>query len=295
MTTPAKIAVRVGITVALVVVAVLLGTWIWHRYLDAPWTRDGRVLAYAVVYAPEVSGTVSEVDVTDNQRVRKGDVLFRIDSEPFELAVRGATAQANQRRIEMGTALGNAARRAPLEEIISGEERGNSELAASAAGASYQNALAALGLARYRFGRTVVRSTVNGYVTNLELRVGDYATEGRPALTVVDEDSFWVTAYLEETKLPQVRVGDPATVELMGVSPHIQGHIESIGRGIADENDVSNSLGLPSVNPIFTWVRLAQRIPIRVHLDSVPPTVLLATGQTCTVRLSRTADRPRRR
>lgn len=295
MTTPVKIAVRVGITVALVVVALLLGTWIWHRYLDAPWTRDGRVLAYAVVYAPEVSGTVSEVDVADNQRVRKGDVLFRIDSEPFELAVRGALAQANQRRIEMGTAMGNAARRAPLEEIISGEERGNSELAASAAGASYQNALAALGLARYRLGRTVVRSTVNGYVTNLELRVGDYATEGRPALTVVDEDSFWVTAYLEETKLPDVRVGDPATVELMGVRPHIQGHIESIGRGIADENDVSNSLGLPNVNPIFTWVRLAQRIPIRVHLDSVPPTVLLATGQTCTVRLSRTADRPRRR
>jgi multidrug resistance efflux pump len=295
VTTRALIALRIGITAALVVVAGLLGTWVWHRYLDAPWTRDGRVLAYAVVYAPEVSGTVSEVDVIDNQRVRKGDVLFRIDSEPFQLAVRGAIAQAEQRRIEMGTAAGNAARRAPLEDVISGEERGNSESAASAAGASYQGALAALGVARYRFGRTVVRSTVNGYVTNLELRVGDYATEGRPALTVVDEDSFWVTAYLEETKLPAVRVGDPATVELMGVSPHIQGHIESIGRGIADENVQPNALGLPSVNPIFTWVRLAQRIPIRVHLDSVPPTVLLATGQTCTVRLSRTADRPPRR
>jgi multidrug resistance efflux pump len=293
VTSRATMVLRVGITIALVAVAVPLGYWIWRRYLDAPWTRDGRVLAYAVVYAPEVSGTVSEVDVIDNQRVRRGDVLFRIDSEPFQLAVRGAMAQAEQRRIEMGTAAGNAARRAPLEEIISGEERGNSELAASAAGASYQGALASLGLARYRFGRTVVRSTVNGYVTNLELRVGDYATEGRPALTVVDEDSFWVTAYLEETKLPAVHVGDPATVELMGVRPHIQGHIESIGRGIADENNQPNALGLPNVNPIFTWVRLAQRIPIRVHLDAVPRGVLLATGQTCTVRLSRTADRAR--
>ncbi|HWZ60427.1 MAG TPA: HlyD family secretion protein [Gemmatimonadaceae bacterium] len=286
-------AMRVGATLVLVVAAVVLGAWIWHRYLDAPWTRDGRVRAYAVAYAPEVSGTVTEVNVIDNQRVHIGDVLFRIDSEPFQLAVREAVAQAEQRRIEQGTAAGNAARRAPLEAVLSDEERGNSALAASGASASYQAALAALGVARYRLRRTVVRATVNGYVTNLELRVGDYATEGRPALTVVDEDSFWVTAYLEETKVPFVRVGDPATVELMGVGRHIQGHIESIGRGIADENAQSNALGLPNVNPVFTWVRLAQRIPVRVHLDVVPRDVLLANGQTCTVRLSRTADRPR--
>jgi multidrug resistance efflux pump len=284
---------RIGITAVLVVVAALLGVWIWRRYLDAPWTRDGRVKA--VTFAPEVSGTVVEVDVIDNQRVRKGDVLFRIDSEPFQWAVDGALADAAHRRIDRGTAAGNAARRAPLEDIISGEERGNTELAASAAGAAYQAATAALGLARYRLSRTVVRSTVNGYVTNLELRVGDYASEGRSAMTVVDEDSFWVSAYLEETKVPDVQVGDPATVELMGVGPHIQGHVESIGRGIADENAQPNALGLPNVNPVFTWVRLAQRIPIRVHLDSVPPGVLLAAGQTCTVRLARTADRGNRR
>lgn len=282
---------RIAVTIALVGLAALGGTWIWRRYLDAPWTRDGRVRAYAVAYAPEVSGTVSEVDVADNQRVRIGDVLFRIESEPFALAVRGALAQAEQRRIEQGTAAGNAARRASLEEIISDEERGNTERAASAAGASYEGALAALGIARYRLRRTVVRSTVNGYVTNLELRVGDYATEGKPAVTVVDEDSFWVTAYLEETKVPLVRVGDRATVDLMGVGPHLIGHVESIGRGIADENVQSNALGLPNVNPVFTWVRLAQRIPIRVHLDSMPRGVVLAAGQTCTVRLSRTVNR----
>jgi multidrug resistance efflux pump len=289
-----RVVVRVAVTSVLVVVALALAVWIWRRYLDAPWTRDGRVRAYAVAFAPEVSGTVSAVPVIDNQRVHAGDVLFRIDSEPFAWAVAQAAAQADQRRIDLGTAAGNAARRAPLEEIISGEERGNAQLAASAAGASYQAALAALGVARYRLRRTTVRSTVDGYVTNLELRVGDYATEGRPALTVVDEHSFWVSAYLEETRLPDVHEGDPATVELMGVGPHIQGHVESIGRGIADENVQANAVGLPNVNPVFTWVRLAQRIPVRVHIDSVPPGVVLAAGQTCTVRLSRTADRRRR-
>jgi RND family efflux transporter MFP subunit len=284
---------RVAISAAIVVLAAIAGIWIWRRYLNAPWTRDGRVRAYPVAFAPEVSGTVSAVRVVANQHVRTGDVLFVIDSEPFTLAVQAASALTEQRRIEAATAAANAARRAPLGAIVSGEERTNSSRAALAANASYQAALADLNLARYRLRKTVVRSSVNGYVTNLELRPGDYATMGKPAITVTDEDSFWVAAYLEETKLPAIRVGDPATIELMGVGPHLHGHIESIERGIADENAQANGLGFPVVNPIFTWVRLAQRIPVRVHIDTMPRGVILVAGQTCTVLLGRMADHAR--
>jgi multidrug resistance efflux pump len=146
--------------------------------------------------------------------------------------------------------------------------------------------VAARDQARVNLERTTIRSPVNGYVTNLTLRVGDYATPGATKLTVVDSDSFWIAGYFEETKLPCIHVGDQAHVRLMGWGPEIRGRVESIARGISDSDAAAGSLGLEDVNPIFTWVRLAQRIPVRIHIDQVPDGVTIAAGQTCTIVVS---------
>ncbi|WP_042977098.1 HlyD family secretion protein, partial [Burkholderia sp. AU4i] len=129
------------------------------------------------------------------------------------------------------------------------------------------------------------RSPVDGYVTQLRLRHGDYAVEGKPGISVLDAHSFWITGYFEETKLRRVATGAPATIRLMGFDPLLSGHVTSIGRGIADENGTLDELGLPAVNPTFSWVRLAQRIPVRIEIDRVPAGVLLAAGMTCSVEV----------
>jgi multidrug resistance efflux pump len=121
----------------------------------------------------------------------------------------------------------------------------------------------------------VIYSPVNGYVTNFAMRVGDYARPGDIKLSIVDEDSFWVSAYFEETKLPRVHEGDLAQIKLMGVGPELTGKVDSISRGIADTNSAGGSQNLPSVDPVFTWVRLAQRIPVHIEIDHVPVGVVL--------------------
>ena len=151
------------------------------------------------------------------------------------------------------------------------------------AAAAYASALAQATQARVNLKRTRVLSPVNGYVTNLLLREGDYATTGGRNLSVVDSDSFWIAGYFEETKLRGIRVGDPALAALMGYPDPVRGHVESIARGINTPNTVPGDLGLATVNPVFTWVRLAQRIPVRIHIDRVPDTVHLAAGMTATV------------
>ena len=158
-------------------------------------------------------------------------------------------------------------------------------ITAQVAEAAYQAALATRDQAQVNLDRTVIRSPVNGYVTNLFLRIGDYATPGQSKLTVVDSDSFWIAGYFEETKLPRIHEGDYAHVKLMGWGPEIAGHVESISRAIADANSDPNYDGLANVNPIFTWVRLAQRLPVRIKIDRVPADVIIAAGQTCTIVL----------
>ena len=126
-------------------------------------------------------------------------------------------------------------------------------------------------------------STVNGYVTNLQLRIGDYANTGSPNISVVDSDSFWVSGYFEETKMGSFEVGDAAKVDLMGYRQQIDGHVESVTRGIATSNAAVSTQGLPSVQAVYTWVRLAQRIPVRIKIDRVPASITLAAGMTATV------------
>ncbi|MCJ2132731.1 HlyD family secretion protein [Methylobacterium sp. J-026] len=274
-------------TLATAAAAMLLAWLAWGYYVHTPWTRDGTVRAYTAQVAPEVSGRVTAVPVADNQVVRKGDLLFRIDDQDYTIAVQQAEAALARATAQLRNSAAEASRRNRLDDLaVSNEERETYQSNADVAQAAYQGAEADLAKARLNLARTEVRSPVNGYVTNLLLQGGTYATAGQAAMTLVDADSFWVTAYFEETQLRRIRLGDPAALTLLGYSDTtISGRVESLGRGITDSNAASGVAGLPSVNPVFTWVRLAQRIPVRIQVDRWPEGVAVAAGMTATVHV----------
>ncbi|AUT59023.1 efflux RND transporter periplasmic adaptor subunit [Paraburkholderia terrae] len=270
-------------TAIVFVVAILIGRALWVHYMDEPWTRDGRVRAEVVNIAPDVSGAVVELPVRDNQFVHKGDLLMQIDPSHYQIAVEQAQAAVAARKAELQMRRDDAQRRADMDSlVVSKENRENATHTASAAEAQYQQALAALDAAKLNLERTRVVSPVDGYVTNLNVYRGDYAISGSAKLAVVDSNSFWVYGYFEETKLPHVKVGDKADIRLMSGGT-LKGHVESISRGIYDRDNPQSRELLADVNPTFNWVRLAQRVPVRVKIDSVPEGVLLSAGTTCTV------------
>ena len=278
--------IPVLITLATIALAVLLGWAMWNVYMGAPWTRDATVRAYVVTMAPEVAGRVVELPVRDNQFVRKGDVLMVIDPTDYRIAVALAEAQVAQTKATADNALVQSARREQLTNLaVSDETKQTFKTTWLSADASHRQALANLEQARVKLERTRIVSPVNGYVTNLLAQFGDYANAGQNLISLVDADSLWVDGYFEETNLHRIRVGDPASIKLMGTSEIIRGHVDSIARGINVSNAQPNGQGLATVNPIFTWVRLAQRIPVRVHIDQVQPGVILSAGMTATVQI----------
>ena len=263
--------------------AIFIGRQLWVHYMQTPWTRDGRVRADIVNVAADVSGYVTAVPVRDNQRVRKGDVLLQIDPAHYRLAVKQAQALVASRKAAWEMRKVNASRRADLDElVISKESREDASNVAASALADYQQAEARLEAAQLNLDRTRVLATVDGYVTNLNVHVGDYARVGEAKLAVVDEHSFCVYGFFEETKLPHVHVGDPAQLQMMS-GETLTGHVESISRGIYDRDNPQSRELIADVNPTFNWVRLAQRVPVRIQLDPVPDGMLLAAGTTCTV------------
>ncbi|KOT01202.1 efflux transporter, RND family, MFP subunit [Burkholderia mallei] len=251
--------------------------------MDEPWTRDGRVRAEIVNVAPDVSGAVVELPVRDNQFVKQGDLVMQIDPSHFRIAVEQAQAAVAARRAELQMRRADAARRADLDAlVVSKESRENSAQTASSAEAQYQQALAALDAAKLNLERTRVVAPVDGYVTNLQVFRGDYASAGQAKLAIVDSHSFWVYGYFEETKLPRVKIGAKAEMRLMSGGV-LKGHVESISRGIYDRDNPQSRDLVADVNPTFNWVRLAQRVPVRIHIDEVPKDLVLSAGTTCTV------------
>jgi RND family efflux transporter MFP subunit len=242
--------------------------------------------------AAQISGRVDKLFVLDNQQVKIGDPLFEIEQIDYQLALTQAESTVKTRQFDLTIAQADAERRQKLGEAVSAEERLTYTSNADVAAAAYQSAIAARDQAKVNLDRTIIKSPVNGYVTNLTLRVGDYAMPGQTKLTVVDSDSFWIVGYFEETKLPNIHVGDYAHVRLMGWGPEVSGHVDSFARGISDLDSGAGVLGLENVNPIFTWVRLAQRIPVRIAIDHVPDNVKIAAGQTCTIVLSAPRNSP---
>ncbi|GBQ98636.1 HlyD family secretion protein [Gluconobacter cerinus] len=279
--------IRVLLTLIVLAMAIGLGRTMWDIYVLAPWTRDGRVRVYVVDAAPEVSGTVVSVPVVDNQFVHRGDPLFVLDPVRFRLDIDAARARLAGADEDLKLRSSDAKRRMGLGGIVSAEEQEDFNSNVETQRAKVNAAKAELNTALLNLQRSTVYSPVDGYITNLNLRVGDYAHAGQPGLAVIDAHSYWINGYFEETKMHGVHVGDAARVKLMGYKQILPAHVVSIGRGINDRNGVSDRLGLPDVNPIFTWVRLAQRIPVRLELDNVPPEITLAAGMTATVTIGR--------
>jgi RND family efflux transporter MFP subunit len=256
----------------------------WRIYMTSPWTRDGMVRVQVANVAPQISGQIVEVRTYDNQHVHKGDLLYLIEKFDFEVALDNAKATILNREADLEVKKAQNARRIALSTLSTSiEEKQQFDGNAKMAEAAYASAKAALSQAEINLQRTEVRSPVDGYVTNLLMRVGDFARAGTPNLSVIDEHSYWIDAYFEETKLANVHVGDPVEATLLGFQTPIIGRIESITGGISAANAASSTQGLPNVDPIFTWVRLAQRIPVRIKIEQTPPDVWLVAGMTCSV------------
>ncbi|MBN8960773.1 MAG: HlyD family secretion protein [Rhizobiales bacterium] len=276
--------IRVLVTVVVVAAAGVAGWYLWRTYEESPWTRDGRVRVNIVMVAPDVAGAVTDLRVKDNQSVRIGDTLFTVDPARYRLALAQAEAVLAGAKSVLEQRQEEQLRRERLSSAsISEEALNQARTATLSAQASYDQAEAALGVAKLNLARTDVRSPVNGHVTNLLVHRGDYATAGRPMVALVDGDSFYVAGYFEETKLRHIQIGDRVSIRLMAYGAPLTGHVDSVARAITDrDNALGNDL-IANVNPTFSWVRLAQRIPVRIAIDDIPKGIVLSAGMTATV------------
>lgn len=277
---------RFLVTLIAVILAAIVGWQLWVYYMLNPWTRDGRVRADIVEVAPDVSGLVGQVFIHDNQTVHVGEPIFQIDPVRFQLALRQAAASAASAQATLRQAQSDARRVNGLSgNAVSAQTRDQRNTDVLEAEASYQSALADQAVAQLNLDRATVRATVNGIVTNFSMQPGDYVTAGNAVAALVDTDSLYVDGYFEETKLPRIAIGDTARVTLLGGSPAITGHVQSLAAGIADTERAESPNLLANINPTFTWVRLAQRVPVRIQLDQVPAGVRLIAGLTATVEI----------
>ena len=300
-------------TLGVVVLAFILGWFAWEHYTRAPWTRDARVRADVVTLSADVSGRIVRLAVQDNQHVEKGQLLLEIDPARYTLAVEHSKRSVEVAKGSLGqsqaaiTASESLLRQRQSEEhrrrtlkersAISGEEweKANTEVTVAQADllrnqanlilaqANVQLAIAALTQSELNLQRTRVESPVTGYVTNLLTRQGDYATVGGPLLALVDSQSFYVSGYFEETKLPRIAEGDRVNIELMS-GEAFGGTVQSIAVAIADRENLPGGRLLASINPSYTWVKLAQRVPVRIQIDAdYVSNNILRAGTTATV------------
>ncbi|MBS0283422.1 MAG: HlyD family secretion protein [Proteobacteria bacterium] len=276
---------RIAATLVLVAIAVLVAVWLWRRYEVDPWTRDGRVRADVVRVTPDVGGLITEVKVRDNQQVNPGDLLFVVDRPRYALALEQANAAIQSARATLGQARREAKRDLALGNLVAAEAHEQNVARVATAQAALAQAEAQADAARLNLSRTSIKASVAGTVTNLDLHPGDFVAAGQQAMALVDRDSLRVEAYFEETKLGSIRIGDKAHIRLMGDGRVVEGHVESIAAGISDSELTNTGNLLPNVNPTFNWVRLAQRIPVRIKLDKVPADLRLVSGRTATVTI----------
>src|SRR5258706_2646583 len=267
----ARKTLKTAATLLIFVLAVLAALIIWDFYVTAPWTRDGSVRVQVASIAPQVSGQITELRIVDNQYVHQGDVLYVIDPFDFQVTLDTSKAQVRQKAADLQVRRMQAERRQHLSDLATTPEQqqlyvGNAIQAQAAFDAAQQQ----LAEADMNLNRTQVRSPVNGYVTNLLMRVGDYAQAGTANISGIDAHSYWIDGYFEETKMAHVCVGDRAEAALMGYRDPIVGRVQSITRGISVANAAPSTQGLPNVNPVYTWVRLAQPVPVPIGVTHGP-------------------------
>jgi RND family efflux transporter MFP subunit len=277
---------RFAVTMVAVVIAVVVGGYLWNYYMDEPWTRDGRVRADVVTIAPDVSGFATEILVKDNQAIQQGDVVMRIDRARFALALQQAQAVVAGRKASLEQADLDLKRYQDLSSAAVTQQKKEQVVATQQlAQASLDQAVADLGIAQLNLDRSEVRAPVAGRISNMDLRPGTYVSAGKGVMALVDTASLHVDGYFEETKLSRIHVGDPVNIKLMGDSGKLTGHVESVAAGIEDRDRTEGSNLLANVTPTFSWVRLAQRVPVRIKLDPVPETITLVAGRTATVEV----------
>ncbi|MBC3423200.1 MULTISPECIES: HlyD family secretion protein [unclassified Pseudomonas] len=276
---------RVVLTLLVVTFAAVLVWQMVVYYMFAPWTRDGHIRADVIQIAPDVSGLIQKVEVRDNQVVKRGDVLFTIDQDRFGLALRQARATLAEREETLAQAARETRRNRKLGNLVAAEQLEESQSREARARSAVSEAQVAVDTAQLNLDRSVVRSPVDGYLNDRAPRAHEFVTAGRPVLSVVDSASYHVDGYFEETKLSGIHVGDAVDIRVMGDDTRLRGHVESLSAGIEDRDRVSGANLLPNVNPAFSWVRLAQRIPVRIAFDEVPADFRMIAGRTATVSI----------
>ncbi|HKT95894.1 MAG TPA: HlyD family secretion protein [Paraburkholderia sp.] len=274
---------QILLTLIVVVVAALVLWRIVNYYMFSPWTRDGRVRADVIQVAPDVGGLITNVEVVDNQPVKKGQVLFVIDQARYSLALRLAQAVLQNRQASLAQARREYARNLTLGNLVASETLEESRTKVDQGEAAVADAQVQVDTARLNLQRTTIVSPVDGYLNDRAPRVGEYVTAGRAELSVVDMHSFRVDGYFEETRLHGIHIGQPVEITVMGEPRPLRGHVQSIVAAIEDRDRQQSPNLLPNVNPAFSWVRLAQRIPVRVALDEVPDDFRMIAGRTATV------------
>ena len=277
---------------------VLIAAVIWYayqtfeEYISNPWTRNGQLRGQVIQVAPRVSGPVINVAVIDNQFVNEGDLLFEIDPEPFTIAI--AQAEANLRRSHISS------KSAKIEydrllEIFDKDPGAISQKDLNRRESNYLQSLSNIDVsdetlrnAKLNLGYTSVHAAVEGYVSNINFQIGTQAVANTPILALVDSNSFWVFGYFRESQIGRFKIGDPAKVTLMAYPDlPLHGTVESLGWGIAPSDGNAGAYLLPSIKPVFQWIRLAQRIPVRIKLEEVHEDVELRFGLTASVMIER--------
>ncbi|WP_075181699.1 HlyD family secretion protein [Pantoea sp. 1.19] len=266
--------------------ALLAGWWLWNSYMQSPWSRDGKVRAEVVSIAPQVAGQLTALPIRDNQFVHRGDLLFALDEVPYRIGLEDALAQQASARARRINAQHEATRRSSLRNTLSAEEIDVANQTLAEMVAAEHAAEAKVARARWELQQTRVLAPTDGWITNLRLRNGNFASQGEPLFALVDSHSFYVMGYFEETKLRHIRIGAPASIVLYGTGQRLQGHVDSIGRAIYDQSEAGDSGLLADIKPTVPWVRLAQRVPIRIRLDDLPRGVTLIAGTTCSITIA---------
>lgn len=273
-----------AVTFAAVLLAVIAAVVLYQRYASRPWTRDGQVRANIVGIAPRVAGPIIQIPITDNQPVKKGDLLFEIDPATFQAAVNDASAKLQQAEAARLQAEQNLSRQTELYKtnVVGQQDYQNAQDQYYGAAADVAAAQAQLQTAQLNLSYTKVFAPVDGYLTNVNTSPGTYVNAGEQLLALVDASSFWVAAYFKETEISSVQPGNPARITLMGhAGRSFSGVVESTGWAIFISDGSTVEL-IPQVAQTIDWVRLPQRFPVRLKITGQPP-VPLRIGQTVSV------------
>ncbi|WP_163133653.1 HlyD family secretion protein [Agarivorans sp. Alg241-V36] len=280
------------LTILLMVLAATLAGLKYQHYLSNPWTRDALVRANIVEITPRVTGPVTSIYISDNQRVKRGELLFEIDDSVYKTASQQASANLAQAEAVLARANNEQHRMSALEKRTPGSvpviTLNNLQNDVLSAQANVKAASAALEAAKLNLGFTKIYASKDGYITNFNLAEGAHVVANQPVVALIDETSFWIEGFFKETDIQAMQQGNLAQITLMSYpDTPLTGQVTSIGYGIAQADGTTSTHMLPSVNPNFEWIRLAQRLPVKITVTELPANVQLRVGTTASVMINK--------